>query len=66
MSTLERVMKVLDDLGYDVKKSSNFANDLNADSLDLVEITLAMEDEFKRDVPDELSSVPAVVEYIDS
>ncbi|KKK75536.1 hypothetical protein LCGC14_2872700, partial [marine sediment metagenome] len=47
-------------------KSSNFANDLNADSLDLVEITLAMEDEFKRDVPDELSSVPAVVEYIDS
>ena len=66
MSTLERVMKVLDGLGYDVKKSSNFANDLNADSLDLVEITLAMEDEFQRDVPDELSSVPAVVEYIDT
>lgn len=47
---------VADQLGYDVaqvKPESSLVNDLGADSLDLVELVMAYEDEFDFLVPDE-------------
>jgi len=56
MSTVfERVRKiVVDKLGVaegDVKPSSALVDDLHADSLDLVELTMAVEEEFQKDKP---------------
>ncbi|PSB01743.1 acyl carrier protein [Merismopedia glauca] len=52
----------------DVKAESNFANDLGADSLDVVELVMALEEEFDIEVPDEaaekLLTVQSVVDYI--
>ncbi|CAK9299913.1 unnamed protein product [Gordionus sp. m RMFG-2023] len=55
-NTEERVMKVLQlYLGKDSPKitlESNFITDLGLDSLDLVEVVMAMEDEFYFEIPD--------------
>jgi acyl carrier protein len=52
----------------EVKEESNFANDLGADSLDVVELVMALEEEFDIEVPDEaaekLLTVKSVVDYI--
>ncbi|NEP80869.1 MAG: acyl carrier protein [Okeania sp. SIO3C4] len=52
----------------EVKSESNFANDLGADSLDTVELVMALEEEFDIEIPDEvaeqISTVQAAVEYI--
>ncbi|NEQ76802.1 MAG: acyl carrier protein [Okeania sp. SIO2D1] len=52
----------------EVKPESNFANDLGADSLDTVELVMALEEEFEIEIPDEeaekISTVQAVVDYI--
>lgn len=52
----------------DVKPESSFANDLNADSLDTVELVMALEEEFDIEIPDEaaenISTVQAAVDYI--
>jgi acyl carrier protein len=52
----------------EVKEESNFANDLGADSLDVVELVMALEEEFDIEVPDEaaekLLTVRSVVDYI--
>ncbi|MBB5411888.1 acyl carrier protein [Paraburkholderia sp. HC6.4b] len=37
----------------DVKNEASFANDLGADSLDAVELMMAIEDEFDLEIPDE-------------
>ena len=58
MSSIEeRVAKmVAEQLGVkeaDVKSSSSFVEDLGADSLDTVELIMALEEEFDTEIPDE-------------
>ena len=74
MSTLERVKKVVvDQLSVDenlVTPQASFTNDLGADSLDTVELVMALEEEFKCEIPDEdaekIQTVQDAVSYIDS
>ena len=53
----QRVKKIVaEQLGVneaDVKNESSFVNDLGADSLDTVELVMALEEEFDIEVPDE-------------
>jgi len=76
-TVLERVTKLaVDRLGVeeeDVKVESSFTEDLNADSLDLVELIMALEEEFSQDgdaleIPDEdaekITTVAQAVEYL--
>ena len=52
----------------DVKKETSFANDLNADSLDTVELVMEFEDEFDMSIPDEeaekIQTVGDAVDFI--
>jgi len=67
-----RVQKVvseqLDKEAGEIKPDSNFAEDLGADSLDVVELVMALEEEFDIEIPDEaaekISTVQAAVDYI--
>ena len=76
-TVLERVSTlVVDKLGVDadsIKPEARFAEDLNADSLDLVELIMSMEEEFSTEaeaieIPDEdaekILSVQDAVNYI--
>lgn len=63
--------KVAEQLGVEadeVLMESSFIDDLGADSLDIVELLMALEEEFDIEIPDEeaekLTSVGDVVEYI--
>jgi acyl carrier protein len=51
-----------------VTPEANFANDLGADSLDTVELVMALEEEFEIEIPDEaaekIATVQAAVDYI--
>ncbi len=53
----QRVKKIVaEQLGVaeaDVKNESSFVNDLGADSLDTVELVMALEEEFEIEIPDE-------------
>ena len=53
----QRVKKIVaEQLGKDeaeIKNESSFVNDLGADSLDTVELVMALEDEFGTEIPDE-------------
>jgi acyl carrier protein len=70
----EKVKKiVVDQLEVEekqVKPEASFADDLGADSLDVVELVMALEEEFEIEIPDEaaekISTVQAAVDYIDS
>ncbi len=57
------------DLG-DVKPEASFINDLGADSLAIVELVLAFEEEFELDIPDDeterIRTVQDAVDYIAS
>ena len=72
-TTLERVQAiVVDRLGVEadqVVESAEFIGDLDADSLDLVEVIMAMEQEFDLEIKDEdaeqIRSVGDAVRYID-
>ena len=72
-ATLERLTKiVVDQLGVDaaqVTMEAKFRDDLKADSLDLVELIMAIEDEFGGEVSDEdaqkIVSVGDAVRYIE-
>lgn len=75
MSTVvERVTKVIvDRLGVDeseVKLEASFREDLGADSLDVVELVMELEDEFDMEISDEdaeqISTVGSAVKYIES
>lgn len=71
-SILDRVKKVTcEELGVsenEVVEKASFVDDLGADSLDLVELVMAFEEEFGVDVPDEdaagLKTVDDAVKYI--
>ena len=72
--TFERVKEILVDLlgvdGDAVTLDSRFREDLEADSLDLVELIMAMEEEFGGEISDEeaqqLTTVGEVVSYLDA
>ncbi|MDD3930943.1 MAG: acyl carrier protein [Clostridiaceae bacterium] len=62
---------LVDQLGVDedaVSMDSNFIDDLNADSLDIVELVMAMEQEFGISIPDEeaerIKTVGDAVDFI--
>lgn len=71
---LERVIKVTcEELGVsesEVKPESSFTDDLGADSLDVVELVMAFEEEFGIDIPDDdvanLKTVQEAANYIES
>ncbi len=52
----------------DINKATSFVNDLNADSLDTVELVMELEDEFDLTIPDEeaekLKTVGEAIDYI--
>ena len=52
----------------EVKPAASFANDLGADSLDTVELVMALEEEFDIEIPDEaaeeIATVQNAVDYI--
>ncbi len=54
----------------DVKPEASFVNDLGADSLDTVELVMALEEEFGIEIPDEdaekISTVQNAIDYITS
>jgi acyl carrier protein len=68
----ERVKKVtveeLDVKPEEVTMEASFTDDLGADSLDVVELVMALEDEFEIDIPDEevgeIKTVGNAVDYI--
>lgn len=69
---LKRVSDVVaDQLGVEldtVAEASSFIEDLGADSLDLVELVMAFEDEFEVSIPDDvvegITTVGTAVDYI--
>ena len=52
----------------EIKRETSFINDLNADSLDTVELVMEFEDEFDMSIPDEeaekIQTVGAAIDYI--
>ncbi len=72
--TFDKVKKIVaEQLSVDadtVTPQSNFANDLGADSLDTVELVMALEEEFDIEIPDEaaekITTVQEAVDYINS
>src|SRR5258706_14609238 len=71
-SVEQRVKKIVaEQLGVneaDVKIESTFVDDLGADSLDTVELVMALEEEFEGEIPDEeaekITSVQQAIDYI--
>ena len=74
MSTFEKVRDiVVEQLGVEADEvaiESTFIDDLGADSLDIVELVMAFEEEFNVEIPDDVAekikTVKDTVEYIDS
>ena len=73
VSSVDRRIKqiIAEQLSLDenqLSPSSSFVDDLGADSLDIVELIMALEDEFEMEVPDEdverLLTVKDVIEYV--
>tara|TARA_B110000977_G_C11080912_1_gene492902 strand:+ start:3952 stop:4200 length:249 start_codon:yes stop_codon:yes gene_type:complete len=69
---LEKVQVIVaEQLGLEeeqVKANANFSTELGADSLDVVELVMALEEEFEIEIPDEsaanISTVQEAVDYI--
>ena len=73
MSSIEERVKkiVVEQLGIkedEVSNESSFVDDLGADSLDTVELVMALEEEFGCDIPDEeaekIQTVQQAIDYI--
>ena len=68
----QRVKKIVaEQLGVnesEIKTESSFVDDLGADSLDTVELVMALEEEFECEIPDEeaekITTVQQAVDYI--
>lgn len=64
----ERISDILGVDADEVSMESSFMDDLGADSLDIVELIMALEEEFEIEIPDEeaekIQSVGDVVDYI--
>ncbi len=68
----QRVKKIVaEQLGVneaDIKTESSFVDDLGADSLDTVELVMALEDEFETEIPDEeaekITTVQQAIDYV--
>jgi acyl carrier protein len=68
----QRVKKIVaEQLGVneaDIKIDSSFVDDLGADSLDTVELVMALEEEFECEIPDEdaekITNVKQAIDYI--
>jgi acyl carrier protein len=73
MSVAEKVKSIIvEQLGVDadeVTPGASFTDDLGADSLDIVELVMAFEEEFGIEIPDEaaekISKVQEAVDYIE-
>ena len=74
MAIAERVKSIIvEQLGVDeeeVTQEASFTDDLGADSLDIVELVMAFEEEFGIEIPDEdaekITRVKEAIEYIES
>lgn len=75
MATVEeRVKKIIaEQLGVnegEITNESSFVDDLGADSLDTVELVMALEEEFGTEIPDEeaekITTVQQAIEYVQS
>ena len=73
MSTIEeRVKKIVAEQlgvkGEEVTNTASFVEDLGADSLDTVELVMALEEEFETEIPDEeaekITTVQAAIDYV--
>jgi len=70
----ERVKKiVIEQLGVkegEVSNASSFVDDLGADSLDTVELVMALEEEFECEIPDEeaekITTVQQAIDYVNA
>ncbi|MCY3803089.1 MAG: acyl carrier protein [Gammaproteobacteria bacterium] len=70
----ERVRKIIvEQLGVgedDVSDDASFVDDLGADSLDTVELVMALEEEFECEIPDEeaekITTVKQAIDYVSS
>ena len=68
----EKVISIVaEQMGVDkgeISRDTNFVNDLNADSLDTVELVMEFEDEFETSIPDEdaekIQTVGQAINYI--
>ncbi|MCB1949986.1 acyl carrier protein [Nitrosomonas sp.] len=68
----QRIKKIVaEQLGVkeeEVKNESSFVNDLGADSLDTVELVMALEEEFECEIPDEqaekINTVQEAIDYV--
>lgn len=75
MSTVEeRVKKIVtEQLGVkeeEVTNAASFVDDLGADSLDTVELVMALEEEFETEIPDEeaekITTVQLAIDYVNA
>lgn len=75
MSSIEeRVKKIIvEQLGVkeeDARNDASFVDDLGADSLDTVELVMALEEEFECEIPDEeaekITTVQQAIDYVTS
>ena len=72
MESMDRIKKIIvDQLGIDESKiteNSSFIDDLGADSLDIVELIMAFEEEFDIEIPDEdaekMKTIGDAVKYL--
>jgi acyl carrier protein len=70
----QRVKKIVaEQLGVneaDIKTDSSFVDDLGADSLDTVELVMALEEEFECEIPDEeaekITTVQQAIDYVNN
>jgi acyl carrier protein len=73
-SIQERVKKiVVEQLGVkeeEVKNEASFVEDLGADSLDTVELVMALEEEFETEIPDDeaekITTIQQAIDYIEA
>ena len=73
MSTDKKIKRIIaEQLGLheeEIKNEASLIDDLGADSLDIVELVMAMEEEFEMEIPDEdaekIASVQDIIAYVE-